>query len=280
VICNQLGCRDLTLSMWQCCAETLNSLHSLEGITHEKWSSKYILHLYYQCNENTLLWIGQNSMYSLIRKVNELICFLNHDLPPFISISEHHLNNCERDYIHLPNYKLGAKYCRKSSPKGGVCIFIHNNIKFHVINLDSFCRDKHTEVGAIKLQLNNINTYVLTVYRAPSGNFDHFLNKLDTILKTLLHPNFEYIICGDFNINYRTDNPNKKLLDSLLNSYNFTSIVHFPTRIQSKSLSAIDNIFIDYSRKDKNYICPFFQWSIWPRWSVVTVFQCLYIYLN
>jgi GTPase SAR1 family protein len=51
----------------------------------------------------------------------------------------------------------------------------------------------------------------------------------------------------------------KKLLNSLLNSYNLTSIVDFPTRIESKSLSAIDNIFIDYSRKDKHYICPFFN---------------------
>ena len=154
---------------------------------------------------------------------------------------------------------MGAKYCRKSSLKGAVCIFIHNNIKFHVINLDSFCRDKDIEVCAIKLQPTNINTCVLTVYMEPSGNFDHFLNKLDTILKTLLHRNFENIICGDFNINYLTSNPNKKLLDSLLNSYNLTSIVDFPTRIQSKSLSAIDNIFIDYSRKDKHYICPFFN---------------------
>jgi exonuclease III len=95
--------------------------------------------------------------------------------------------------------------------RGGVFIFIHN-IKFQVINLDLFYRDKDIEVCAVKLQLTNINTYVLTVYRAPSGNFDHFLNKLDIVLKTLLRPNFEYIICGDFNINYLTDNPNKKTI--------------------------------------------------------------------
>ena len=119
---------------------------------------------------------------------------VNHDLPHLICISEHHLNNVEMDYIHLPNYKLGAKYCRTSSLKGGVCIFIHNNIKFQVIKLDLFCRDKDIEVCAVKLQLTNINTYVLMVYRAPSGNLDYFLNKLDIILKTLLHPNFEYMM--------------------------------------------------------------------------------------
>jgi exonuclease III len=98
---------------------------------------------------------------------------------------------------------------QKVISQGGVCIFIHNNIKFQVTNLDLFCRDKYIEVCAVKLQLTNINTYVLTVYRAPSGNFDHFLNKVDIILETLLCPNFEYIICGDFNIICLTDNPNK-----------------------------------------------------------------------
>jgi hypothetical protein len=41
--------------------------------------------------------------------------------------------------------------------QGGVCIFVHNNIKFCSITLDTFCMDKDTEVCAIKLQLTNIN---------------------------------------------------------------------------------------------------------------------------
>jgi len=83
---------------------------------------------------------------------------------------------------------------------------------------------------------------------------------LDIVLKTLHRPNFKYIICGDFNINYLTDNPNKSLLDYVLCSCNLVSIVDFPTRIQNTSTSVIDNIFIDYSReKSSNYISPLFN---------------------
>ena len=54
----------------------------------------------------------------------------------------------------------------------------------------------------------------------------------------------EFIICGDVNINYLNNKNWKKQLDTLLFSYNLHSTVHFPTRTQNNSISAI-NIFID-----------------------------------
>ena len=48
----------------------------------------------------------------------------------------------------------------------------------------------------------------------------------------------------------------KTLLDSLLASYNLTSTVYFPTRIQNNSATAIDNIFIDTSKFDNYVILP------------------------
>jgi exonuclease III len=50
----------------------------------------------------------------------------------------------------------------------------------------------------------------LSLYRAPSGNFTKFLNKLDAALKIIDPKNCEFIICGDFNINYLTDKLKKK----------------------------------------------------------------------
>ena len=40
----------------------------------------------------------------------------------------------------------------------------------------------------------------------------------------------------------------KNQLDNLLLSYNLTSIINFPTRVQNTSATAIDNIFIDISQ--------------------------------
>ena len=48
----------------------------------------------------------------------------------------------------------------------------------------------------------------------------------------------------------------KPLLDSLLASYNLTSTVYFPTRIQNTSATANDNIFINVSKFDDYIISP------------------------
>jgi hypothetical protein len=48
----------------------------------------------------------------------------------------------------------------------------------------------------------------------------------------------------------------KALLDSLLASYNLTSTVYFPTRIQNNSVTTIDNIFINVSKFDYYIISP------------------------
>jgi hypothetical protein len=48
----------------------------------------------------------------------------------------------------------------------------------------------------------------------------------------------------------------KKQLDTLLSSFNLTSTVHFPTKIQNNSISEIDNIFIDLNRIGNYTISP------------------------
>jgi hypothetical protein len=52
-------------------------------------------------------------------------------------------------------------------------------------------------------------------------------------------------MCGDINIDYLTHNERKIQLDAVLLSYNLTATVHFPTRVQNQSNTAIDHIFID-----------------------------------
>jgi hypothetical protein len=51
----------------------------------------------------------------------------------------------------------------------------------------------------------------------------------------------------------------KSQLNFLLNSYNLFSTVDFPTRISNTSKSAIDNIFIDYSRIGKFKLFPIYN---------------------
>jgi exonuclease III len=194
------------------------------------------------------LKIFHQNICGLRHKTNELLCSLYPDLPHIICLTEHHLNSIELNSIVIDNYKLGANYCRKNARNGGMCIFLLNCINFVTLNNEADCFDFDIELCTIKIQSGLSFIYILSVYRAPSGNFTNFIHKMDKILRSLCSSKIEFIVCGDFNIDYLTDNSRKSQLNSLLNSYNLFSTVDFPTRIQNLSKSAIDNIFIDYSR--------------------------------
>jgi hypothetical protein len=55
---------------------------------------------------------------------------------------------------------------------------------------------------------------------------------------------------------YLTDNNKKGKMDLLLASFNLASAVNFPTRLQNKSATAIDNILVDASLQG-NYVMDF-----------------------
>ena len=143
-------------------------------------------------------------------------------------------------------------YCRQIVKRGGVCIFVRNNLNYTNIDLSAYCKDQDIEVCAQNLKLTFSNLRIMTVYRAPTGNFEAFLNRLNSILKTLYKADSELNVCGDINIDYLSVSEKKRQLDAILLSYNLFAIVHFPTRSQHQSSTVIDNIFID-TYKFTNY---------------------------
>jgi hypothetical protein len=58
-------------------------------------------------------------------KINEFMIHLLKMTPDIICLTEHHLNELELEVTHLPNYKLGAKFCRKKMKKWR-CLHIHS----------------------------------------------------------------------------------------------------------------------------------------------------------
>ena len=83
-----------------------------------------------------------------------------------------------------------------------IYIYIQEALKFTNISLQKHCKEQDIEITAVQLKLNKKNVIVFCVYRAQSGDFDYFLNKLDYILNFLHTYKTEFIICGDININY------------------------------------------------------------------------------
>jgi hypothetical protein len=113
--------------------------------------------------------------------------------------------------------------------------------------------DQHIEVSAILLCNSYDKIYILSIYRAPCGNFTVFLEKLETILNLIFRNNAKTVLCGDINVNCLTNNNKKRKMDLILASFNLVSTVNFPTRLQNNSATAMDNIFIDASLQG-NYV--------------------------
>jgi hypothetical protein len=123
-------------------------------------------------------------------------------------------------------------------------------LEIESIDIENYYKEKDLEACAINLNPNSTHICIITTYRAPSGNFNFFINKLDSILRNLYNPALEFIICCDINIDYLKNTNKKYQLDNLLLTYNLTSTVNFPTRCYKYSATAIDNIFIDIDRKN------------------------------
>jgi hypothetical protein len=111
-------------------------------------------------------------------------------------------------------------------------------------------------LAAIKTKINQDKVIIISIYRAPSGNVDYLLNKLDYILNYLHKYNTEFILCGDLNVNFLEDN-NKKAQLNMLRTLNLMRMVYeyFPTRIAKNSAMLIDNIFIDNKTNYKIEVC-------------------------
>jgi hypothetical protein len=136
-------------------------------------------------------------------------------------------------------------------------VLVHKNLKFTKTDLEDYCKNQDLKACALKLDSSFSNICILTLYRAQSGNLSHSLNKLENILNVLHNPKIESVISGDINLNCLVDSNKKINFDSLLPSYNLSSTVNFPTRVQNNSRAAIDNIFIDNSKIRDYTVGPF-----------------------
>jgi hypothetical protein len=106
------------------------------------------------------------------------------------------MNLLELQQLNIDSYKLGANYCRTLNGKGGVCIYTHTSLRIVNINLNKYCKEKDFEVCAVKLNLSSNKLCIITIYRAPTGNIDTFITKLDTILGKLYTQNRNILFVG------------------------------------------------------------------------------------
>jgi hypothetical protein len=136
-------------------------------------------------------------------------------------------------------------------------ILITNNIVIQSIDLKQFCHKKTLEICAVKLHLKTTKLIVLCIYRAPAGNLNQFYDTLENILNHFLQTHVTFLICGDLNINLFSKHNDALKLLTLMNTFNLTQVVDFPTRINNNNGKLIDIIFVDTLLYDKIQVNPF-----------------------
>ncbi|XP_046678927.1 uncharacterized protein LOC124366426 [Homalodisca vitripennis] len=81
------------------------------------------------------------------------------------------------------------------------------------------------------VEMSNVSTILVSVYRSPSGDFEHFIDLLDLCLNYLSKLKVKNIVlCGDFNIHLEIPSREEAAFSNLLRSYGLYITSRVPTR--------------------------------------------------
>jgi hypothetical protein len=69
----------------------------------------------------------------------------------------------KKTYVNIEGYIIGAQFCRVTYEKGGAIIYAHNSLQYTTIDLSDYCKEKDIEICAIKLIINSLNIFIITI---------------------------------------------------------------------------------------------------------------------
>ena len=145
----------------------------------------------------------------LTNKTKALEILAHHQNVDIICVSEHWFCDENATLYNLQNYTNTSCYTRQEYIHGGVCIFTRNSIQASEIKL--LCNNStevDCEMAGVYLQQHSF--IIIPVYRSPNGNFDNFLQTIESTLTqitALYKHNVRIIIAGDFNAHFHNYNP-------------------------------------------------------------------------
>lgn len=181
---------------------------------------------------------------SLLPKYEQIECLLSSEVIGVLSLSETWLSsNIPTDRIRVPEYKIYRldRVMRKRG--GGICVYVHKKLavdaqKYSPLNISN----KTMEIFVLELKQKNTKPFVLlSVYRPPQGKTTDFFDQIRTVLNDI-PVGIEYIIMGDFNINYLEESVPKRELKNLEEEFSLSQRIDKPTRYTKRSKTLIDQI--------------------------------------
>jgi exonuclease III len=198
-----------------------------------------------QGRQNKLTILHQN-ICSIRNKVTEMEVLLKIELKKvdILCLTEHWLNAQALHCINIAGFKLISSFCRKDSKHGGSSIYIKNGIVTREINhFPNVCEEKTFELSLIDLPTFNVN--IVCIYRSPGSKPEIFMEKLELVIQKLLKKRKILILCGDWNIDFLSEDSVKKDLMELLLRYNLENTVKAPTRLTPNTKTLLDVIIIN-----------------------------------
>ena len=140
---------------------------------------------------------------------------------------------------------------------GGVGIYtsdsLTNVVVMEEIKLNKSCDCVKCETESLFIEFcYRDTTYTLgVIYRHPSGKLTHFISDLEIVLNQMDN-NRTTVLAGDMNIDFiKFTNEEVVSYMTTLMSYGYLPYITIPSRITHHSMTCIDHIFVELSRREK-----------------------------
>lgn len=175
--------------------------------------------------------------------------------PHFVCVTEHWFDANDVSNIHLEKYHVISAYARDTKRHGGSAVLVHQNLEAEEVEaLTKMSIEGQIECSAVVGR--SLKTVVLCIYRPPNGTEDVFLSTLSDILNHTLNnfKNYNYVLCGDFNINLLNDSISVTNFKDLLQTFDMSQTIFEPTRITVTTATLVDNIFLNSQNTGKGQV--------------------------
>ena len=125
---------------------------------------------------------------------------------------------------------------REGPHGGGLGFFVKDGLDSSVVPTKT-CTP--FENFLIKISLHKESFYFLNIYRPPSSSTLTFFEQFQSLLEDIHHTTENLVIVGDFNFHIESTSSNSKTFNSLIDSFDLTQKVNFPTHIYGHTLDLL-----------------------------------------
>ena len=223
-------------------ADINSNYYDVNDILPDKFS-----HNNFQCK---VLHLNIQGLSSKFDQLQTLLSELSdaHVEIDYILLCETFVNDDNAHLFKQPNYNFIYKN-RNIKSKGGVAIFIRDNIQYNLREDLSIFTEGEFESIFIESINNGQTSIVGEIYRIPNTSVTLYIQRYEAILQKIESSNSQVIIGTDQNFDYLKIKSYKPSTD-LLYLYLAASIIPTitkPTRITHTSATLIDNIYVQHT---------------------------------